>query len=70
MNVRGVAIKDMIWMENSEFQDDLYWVIFMGIKKKNPREYYTVLLDLGTKYVSWTRKIHLNSKIMLLLAKK
>lgn len=24
----------------------------------------------GTKYISWTRKINLNSKIMLLLAKK
>lgn len=31
MNVKSMDIRDMIWMENSEFQDDWYGVIFMGI---------------------------------------
>ena len=30
MGVKGVVIKDVIWVEN-EFQDDLYYVIFLGI---------------------------------------
>ena len=33
MNVKSVDIRDMIWMENSEFHDDWYCVIFMVFKK-------------------------------------
>lgn len=38
MNVKGMDIKDMIWMENSKFQGDLYCVVFMGIKQNKTKQ--------------------------------